>query len=322
MSKLRLVFCFLLFGFYGVGQTDVIFKIEHKLGAADFVLGAEGVNNLGNAFTASRLEYYITRITIVHDGGVNTSVPDEVVALVRPQDEISTSILLGNYSVETVEAVKFHVGVYEPLNNEDLTLFPEEHPLSPKSPSMHWGWDFGYKFLVYEGSNGEDFSQAFSLHGIGNEYYFEVATAVTSEATDEGLVVTTQGDYARGLDDINLDVDHIIIEHGGPGAAKKALENWRDLVFTPYVVNVIEEMKNTSISVYPNPSNGIIDVILSDVEVVSMVEIFDVTGKVLASKRVNNETQVRFEILEAGSYVVRVSDAFGDVLATQKVIVH
>ena len=172
MKKNLLFILFALFTVTSNAQTDVTLKINHKLGAEDFELDAIGVNNLGHEFKASRLEYYVSRITIIHDGGTETAVPDEVIALVQPEAEISTSIPLGSFDVTSIESVKFHIGVYEPVNNEDPTLWPEEHPLAPKSPSMHWGWASGYRFIAYEGYGGAGFSQNFQLHGLGNEKLF------------------------------------------------------------------------------------------------------------------------------------------------------
>ncbi len=288
----------MLLSFGAFVQTNVVLKIDHKFGEENFELGLVGENNLGNVFVASRLEYYVSRITIVHDGGVHTSVPDEVVALVRPQDEVSTSISLGEFDVLEVEAVKFHIGVQEPVNNEDLTLYPEGHPLAPQSPSMHWDWSFGYKFLVYEGSKTDDLSEDFSIHGIGNEYYYEVATDVVTETVGDDLLITTEGDYIKGLNDVDLYAYELLIEHGGPGYAKKILENWRDLVFSGYTVAIeVEFDKTSSFSIYPNPSKGYVVVKGIDSSDSFELEVLDMKGEVVVKEKIKGRDQVEFMIL-------------------------
>lgn len=300
-------------------QTDVELKINHKLGIEDFELDAVGTNNLGHEFKATRLEYYLTRITIVHDGGMETAVSDDVMALVRPEDEISTTIELGSFDVTSIESVKFHIGVYEPINNGDPSLFDASHPLAPKSPSMHWGWAAGYRFIAYEGYGGADFSQNFQLHGLGNENYFEVESDV--EVSDEAgtLVMSLNGDYAAGLNDISLTAG--TISHGSTGEAKKVLENWRDIVFGLYTVGLDEESVTTlDWSVFPNPSNGQIQLNFADVEKVKTINILNPLGELVQTTSVTN-TQMNIELLNAGVYIVAVLNQEGETVATERVII-
>ncbi|WP_066756276.1 MbnP family protein [Crocinitomix algicola] len=301
----------------GIAQTDVTLKINHKLGVDDFALDVVSANNLGHEFKASRLEYYVTRITILHDGGTETNVPDAIVALVRPEDEISTSIELGNFDVTDIEGVKFHIGVYAPLNNEDPSIWDVSHPLGPKSPSMHWGWASGYRFIAYEGFGGDDLSQNFQLHGLGNENYFEVESDV--EVTDEAgsLVMSLNGNYAAGLNDISLTGG--TISHGSTGEAKKVLENWRDVVFGLYTVG-LEEENALSWSLFPNPSNGQIQLNFADVEKVKTINILNPLGELVQTTSVTN-TQMNIELLNAGVYIVAVLNQEGETVATERVII-
>src|SRR5690606_31314969 len=100
------------------------------------------------------------------------------------------------------------------------------HPLGPKSPSMHWGWTAGYRFVAYEGSGGTNFSQTWQLHGLGNENYFQVTADV--DVVDEGgvLMMDLNADYTRGVE--NIDLAAGTISHGTTSEAKTILENWRD----------------------------------------------------------------------------------------------
>ena len=317
MKKLLLSAVSSLLLLTGFAQTDVELKINHKLGVEDFMLDAVGTNNLGHEFKASRLEYYVTRITIVHDGGMETAVPDEVVALVRPEDEISTSIELGAFDVTSIESVKFHIGVYAPLNNEDPSIWDVSHPLGPKSPSMHWGWASGYRFIAYEGFGGADFSQNFQLHGLGNENYFEVESDV--EVTDEAgtLVMSLNGDYAAGLNDVSLTGG--TISHGSTGEAKKVLENWRDVVFGLYTVG-LEEENTLSWSVYPNPSNGLVQLNFADVEKVGSIKVMNTLGELVQTITITN-AQTNVELTNAGIYVLAVLNEEGETVATERVII-
>lgn len=319
MKKLILGTFMLLFAVSMNAQTDVELKINHKLGVEDFMLDAVGTNDLGHEFKATRLEYYVTRITIVHDGGMETAVSDDVVALVRPEDEISTTIELGSFDVTSIESVKFHVGVYEPVNNDDPSLFDAAHPLAPKSPSMHWGWAAGYRFIAYEGFGGVDFSQNFQLHGLGNSNYFEVESDVWVETDGGAMVMSLNGDYAAGLNEIDLTAG--TISHGETGDARKVLQNWRDVVFGLYTVGIDEEAIALNWSVYPNPSNGDVVVNFENTSEINQVNIINPLGEIVQTTLVNDNKQMALTIPDSGIYFISVLNAKGETIATERLII-
>ena len=49
-------------------QNNIQFNIHHKLGDVDFELNAGAKNNIDHDFYFKRVEYYISEISIVHDG--------------------------------------------------------------------------------------------------------------------------------------------------------------------------------------------------------------------------------------------------------------
>jgi len=320
MKKNILLLMMLLITVTLSAQTEVELKINHKLGTEDFELDAVGMNNLGHEFKTSRLEYYLTRITIIHDGGTETAVPDEIMALVRPEDELSTTIALGSFDVTSIESVKFHIGVYEPVNNDDPTLWPGDHPLAPKSPSMHWGWAAGYRFIAYEGFGGEGFSQNFQLHGLGNDNYFEVSSEVWVETVDDVLVMSLNGDYAAGLKDIDLTAG--TISHGETGDAKKVLENWRDVVFGLYTAGMDAPAANLEWSVYPNPSDGNVWVSFKNAADVQSIQILNPLGALVQTVFVNAQNQLEVSIPESGVYFVNVLNESGEIMATERLIIN
>ncbi|MDA7803986.1 T9SS type A sorting domain-containing protein [Crocinitomix sp.] len=300
------------------GQTDVVLKLNHKLGTEDFMLDQVAKNNLGHEYKTTRLEYYVSKITIVHDGGMETDVPLEVIELVRPEDEISTSIPLGSYDVTDIEGVKFYTGVYEPVNHGDPSLFPEDHPLAPKSPSMHWGWAAGYRFVAYEGSGGVDFSQGFQMHSLGEMNYFQVEADVDVVVEGGALIMNLIGNYERGLDDIDLTSG--IISHGDVGYALQVLENWRDLVFGNYYLSLAE---NPSIewSVYPNPTIGQFTVNLSATNQVSRIAVTNMLGEELINQQIGNETIYTYELSVAGMYMVMLYNSNGETIAAERLVI-
>lgn len=319
MKKIVLLISLMLAAVMGQSQTNVMLKINHKLGTEDFAYGTVASNNLGHEFKAERLEYYLTQITIVHDGGTETAVPLEVVALVQPGEEVSTSIALGSYDVTAIESVKFYIGVYEPINNQDPTLFPVDHPLGPKSPSMHWGWTAGYRFIAYEGVGGVGFSQMFQMHGLGNENYFQVTSEVDVEEVGGSLVMNINGNYAAGLNDIDLAAG--TISHGTTGAAKKVLENWRDLVFGLYYVGIEETATHVNWSVFPNPSNGMVTVQFDEKTAIHHLQIVNPLGEIVQTIATNNQQKFDLNLSQSGVYFIIALNDVGETIATERVLI-
>jgi hypothetical protein len=171
-----------------------------------------------------------------------------------------TSINLGDLTIDSVEKIQFSIGVNTPQNNQDPTAWPEDHALAPKSPSMHWGWSAGYRFIVMEGTTGDGLNKMFQIHGLGNINYFQ--TEVATSGTKEGNVINIalDADYTKVLK--NIPLWNGVISHGETDESVTALQNCRDYVFSP----AGQALSKPSISysnefvVFPNPSNGSFEV--------------------------------------------------------------
>lgn len=244
----------LLFGKSGISQTNFTLVIDHKLGLNDFQMNQVAQNNLGNDIKLSRLQYYVTRFSIVHDGGQVMPINDNVVALVDAGNY--TSIPLGSLSnIGTVEGIKFHIGVYQPKNNADPSLEPSGSPLALQSPSMHWGWTSGYRFIALEGLSGMSLNQTTELHGLGNQNYFETTVMVSSEALNGGQVISISADYTEGLRDINVSAGLVV--HATNQQAAQMIGNFRDYVFSAgQSVASISTKTFENVKIFPIPAHG------------------------------------------------------------------
>ena len=61
-------------------QKTVYLKIKHKLGDSTFALDKASKNNLAKDFKITRVDYYISSISIIHDGGMMMSVPTRILS--------------------------------------------------------------------------------------------------------------------------------------------------------------------------------------------------------------------------------------------------
>jgi len=254
MNKKFFCFCALLIVNLAISQSKtVLLNIEHRLGTDTCATGVEGINNLGNPFKLNRIEYYMDEIILVHDGGSS----DTAAALALVDGFNETSLNLGTFTVDSLESIRFAIGVNASLNHLDPTTYNPNHPLAPKSPSMHWGWTAGYRFIAAEGLGGSTFSQIFEFHGLGDGNYAHMTlpTSGTLVASDT-LLITITADYNELFRGINLGSGPI--SHGETGGAAQTLHNINNYVFTSSEGNTAMGLteKTPVVGIYPNPSSG------------------------------------------------------------------
>jgi len=281
-------------------------------------------NDLTQDYQVTRIEYYLTKFSVVHDGGQITAISDDTVALISATDGTFSSIELGSLNITDVEAVKFHIGVYSPVNNEDPSLYPSSHPLAPKSPSMHWGWASGYRFLVYEGVGGVNFSQVFQLHALGNNNYFETTVSAVGEMAGGNLIIALDADYTKGVD--NIDVSNGVVAHGVDLDDLTALENFRDFVFSQSVLPLSTSTDDIESDIqwglFPNPSSdGKIVVSIDSDVTIDKILITDLLGKEVSSVNYSNLKSVEIDIATSGIYLIQLLTN-SSIVSTKRVVIQ
>ena len=305
----------------GLAQNDVTLTINHKLGDADFAMNQAATNNLGDDFNVSRLEYYISEISIKHDGGNETAIEDTWILVNATQ---TTQVSLGNHDITEVEAINFHIGVDSAHNHLDPAGYPGSHPLAPQNPSMHWGWAAGYRFLAMEGKGGSNLNQTYELHGLEDDNYFQTTIDLTATAANNEINIGLDADYTRVLE--NIAVNAGLIVHGGYGEAKQALENFRDYVFSPAssTTSVLDFEDITSFEIFPNPSsNGTTTLKIETVQPAHFdVVITNTLGnRISYFKGISNNTSLDLQIENTGLYFVSLLKN-GQTIITKKLILN
>ena len=309
------------FSFQLKAQNDIIFKIHHKLGESDFSLQQEATNNLDNNFKVKRLEYYISEVSIIHDGGLESIVEDLWILVNAATD---TEVYLGQLDITTVEKIKFHIGVDEAHNHLDPSLWPSDHPLAPKSPSMHWGWTSGYRFLAFEGDCGSNFNQVFQLHSLGDQNYKSVELELDVEADDGQITIDVYANYERALEDIEINSG--VIVHGDGLQAAQCLRNFRNLVFSPSetVSSAIDFSEIIEFNVFPNPVVNEVSTLKLDLKESGFE--YDLTITSLDGRQldylynVTDNQNIDFTNRSAGMYFINLVKE-GQTIITKKVFV-
>lgn len=306
---------------FGNSQNDLTLTINHFLGDEVFAMNEVATTELDHDFKVERLQYYISKISVLHDGGQETSF-DDVYALITNGAATSSAITLGNHDISSVEKLTFHIGVDEETNHLDPAIYAAQHPLAPKNPSMHWGWAAGYRFIAFEGKCGAAIEESLQFHCIGDNNYTQVEFEIESIADAGVLDIQIDADYVQALS--TIDISSGLVQHGDIGPNVTLAENFGDKVFSPSStsVNAQETEVNVSMNVYPNPSNGEnikLELDLDNVE--ATIEVTDIAGKKILSQNALNGLNV-LSIDGAGIYMVNVISKTGYILATSKLIVE
>ena len=322
MKQILLATCVILMTFIQTNaQNSIMLNIHHKLGDAEFVMNEASKNNMSHDFKVTRLEYYISEISLIHDGGNETLIED---LWILADASTPTEVSLGEYDVNTVEKIVLHIGVDEAHNHLDPTRWDSAHPLAPKSPSMHWGWNAGYRFIAYEGHGGANYNQLFQLHGLGDSNYFTTEVELNVTAENNTVIINLDADYARGLEDIAVNTG--VIVHGENLEARQCLENFRDFVFTESgsTSSTVDFSEVSDFGLFPNPVFEGISTIrleLKDSGNTYDVSISTVEGRQTKyHSKVANGQVVDFSDHAPGIYLVNLMKK-GHVIQTQKLFV-
>ncbi len=121
-----------------------------SLGDNEIQLGVEGQDNTGRKYVIDRLQFYISDFTLVgHDDNVEYN--NHILF-----DANQPSYVVGDIAVGHFNSFNFNAGVNPAVNHDDPSTYKTGNPLANQSPSMHWGWASGYKFIVLEGKVDAD----------------------------------------------------------------------------------------------------------------------------------------------------------------------
>lgn len=321
MKKILLHLLFTVSWFGASAQVNVALHMTQKLGGDPFTFNKATQSSMGYAFKVTRLQYYISEIKLIHDGGLITPVPD-LYLLVDPS--IDTAFQLGNLPVTSLEKIQFSIGVDQAHNHLDPAGYTNGHPLAPQNPSMHWGWTSGYRFIALEGFAGADsnsMNNNFQIHTIGDGNYRTIILDVSGDIVAENLSIHLQADYEMLLDDINASPG--IISHSSSGASQKIAENTR-IVFSPLeATGIVEPGVIGSFQIVPNPSRGMrmvqLDLPGSDNLTFS---VSDLEGRILYRRQIEHSNTIfSFDTpWQPGMYIATVVRA-GKLLALEKLLV-
>ncbi len=130
---------------------------------------------------------------------------------------------------EQIESLNFGIGVPPGINTGDPTVFSNSHPLSIKgSAGMHWNWNSGYKFIVFDGKmdkqvNGS-FTAPFSFHTGTDTLYRPLSFSMPSNTAS----IVIRIDAKELVKSINIWQENQTHTSGNPDLARRFTNNFVD----------------------------------------------------------------------------------------------
>lgn len=111
-------------------------------------------------------QFYLSGIHLLKDSNqVNLS---NDVALITPT---SLQTNLGKIEQSSYTGIKFDFGIDSLRNHGDPTLFSAGNPLAIQVPSMHWSWNQGYIFAIFEGKFS---TNTINSSNPGNDFSYHI----------------------------------------------------------------------------------------------------------------------------------------------------
>ncbi len=318
-SKILLI-AMLVLGLSSYAQQNVYLKINHKLGANTFAYNQSASNNLNNQFNYTRVEYYISKIVLIHDGGQRTPVTDSYI-LVKANTNLNTQ--LGNFSINSLEAIEFGIGVDTSNNHADITTFPSGHALSFQNPSMHWGWAAGYRFVALEGITGSGMNQSWQLHALGDKNYNLATINTAGHSSGSDLIISLDADYEKAVKNITINPN--LNYHGEDQQAPTVLGNFQTEVFTAGTAIIgMEELESAPIfTLFPNPSSGRVTLTLeTHIAKNTQLQVVSTTGEIIQNLQPIAGDEVELIMAKPGLYFIRLSNTAQGLMYTQKLLVR
>ena len=290
-------------------QKNIFLNLTPLFGNQTFALNQTFIGNDGIAVEIQDFNYYLSDVKIFHDNGQQTNLPTSI-WLVTPTQH---SLYLGYLAVEQIDSINFTIGVPKRYNTQagalaqDISTYPETHPLSFQSPSMYWGWSFGYMHMITGGkadSNNDGVPNAyFELHNLGNNNQQSVTlpTIQTTTGSQTDLFYTCHID--RWLNQMPL--SSVGVLHGETGLNQSVMQNVNTQdVFTLNPAATIQENHNLFVSWKQNATEITIQGLQN--QSIKNYQVFSNTGQKVLDHQVNTPSaSVPLEQLQSGLYLIR-----------------
>jgi hypothetical protein len=324
---MRILFTLLIsISFASWGQKAVYLHLNPKVNGLDLQLNTTYIALDGKAVKLDHFDYYLSEILLKHDAGQEVNLNQDIY-LVEPENH---TFLLGNFNVDVIEQLNFTVGVPKKWNmqsgveSQDISLYPETHPLSFQTPSMYWGWLSGYMHMIIGGfsdshSDGDP-DAYFELHNLGgnNQQLVELNVMQTNTSANQ-IDIYVDCNIEQWIKNIPLAT--VGVSHDEVGVNKTILDNVQvEPVFTLAAAANLTENAAANFTLWT--SNHELFVNLAELKNVVKCSIIDQSGRLVQTQSTtNNAGTLSFKNLSAGFYLIQLEDTKGNLIAAKKTLI-
>ncbi|MEY4894902.1 MAG: hypothetical protein RL751_1724 [Bacteroidota bacterium] len=296
-------------------QKNIFLNLTPLFSNQTFALNQTFIGNDGIAVQIQDFNYYLSDVKIFHDNGQQTNLPTSI-WLVTPTQH---SLYLGYLAVEQIDSINFTIGVPKRYNTQagalaqDISTYPETHPLSFQSPSMYWGWSFGYMHMITGGkadSNNDGVPNAyFELHNLGNNNQKSVTLPTIQTTTGSQTDLYYNCHIDRWLNQMPL--SSVGVLHGESGLNQSVMQNVNSQeVFTLDAAANLATHNSALISWKQSATEITIQGLQN--QIIENYQVFSNTGqKILALEAQLAVTTIPLDRLSSGLYLVHVTTTKG-----------
>lgn len=191
-------------------HSSMALHMNHKFGSETFQLNDTYTLDDGSKVKISRAEFYLSQphITTMEDVQVD-NYSDEYVLI--QAGTMHYELGDADFTQDHFHKLVFNVGVDSVANHSDPTTYDASHALSLKTPSMHWAWSSGYRFMVIEGSVDTDddgtFENDFAYHIGMDDFLVSDTLHMHKNITSAGLMIMLNVDYKELFTGLDLTTD-------------------------------------------------------------------------------------------------------------------
>lgn len=288
-------------------STEVNLNINYNVDGTSFSLGTEYTNTDGIKYKVTRFEYYMCQFEL--DGQSLDGI------YVLANGKIS-NYNLGDLDIESVHKMNVSFGVEKKENiGKDPNRFDLFHPLAPKNPSMHWGWNAGYRFWAIEGLSDPDgdgqYDKSFQYHILGDESFRTLSLDVDASVNNGKIDIMVDFNIQKLLAPVDMTQFGIFHDFYNNSQEVRALVD--NIIpsgaITSKTTSSVETV-NKSIELSPNPSSNHLNVdskfMNSDYDIIS------IDGSTVQSGFIYN-SRIGINDLTTGTYLIMIKDSMGNI---------
>ena len=315
----------LLLSYTSFGQKNVFVHIDPVVSGVDLQLNTVYNALDGKTFKLDYFDYYLSDVLITHDGGQTLNLYDTIF-LVKHDDHM---MYLGNLDVTNIEQIDFSIGVPKSRNTQsgilaqDISTYPENHPLSFQDPSMYWGWQGGYMHMIIGGySDGNDDQIPdvyFEVHNLGDHNQQPVSLTVNqTNTTLDQIDIYLNCNFEQWIKNIPLST--VGIMHDEIGVNKTIMDNVQLFPVFTLAANAGTKELDESI-IHCSASQNQIFVDWSKLTNLKSCSLIEQNGRVIKEMTLTeNEGKLNWNAINAGFYLVQFTNTQGQIIASKKVI--